>query len=208
MYSFSKGRDRLFVKGSREVDDNDNITDPGDRHITSHFSARDHGITSAELSHSSRFESKSSLASASQESQELLRSNNVRSGLKTVQTHKVVRKTTTIALGEKKESTHVKVRERKEFERKNVRTTCQEDVVQNQSITVLQSDGRLVSPSLLYSNPSISKRRADTHYSCDSLLTPHDSTSLLTAESLCRDSSLTLVLQTVDVVISCLNESV
>ena len=112
MYSFSKGQSRLFVKGSREVDDNDNITDPGDRQVTSHsrLSHRDHGVTSAELSSSSKFESKSQMASASQESRELLRTNNVRSGLKTVHTQKVVRKTTTISLGEKKESTHVKVR--------------------------------------------------------------------------------------------------
>lgn len=39
-----------------------------------------------------------------------MRTNNLRSGLKTVHTQKVVRKTTTISLGEKKESTHVKVR--------------------------------------------------------------------------------------------------
>lgn len=112
MYSFSKGQSRLFVKGSREVDDNDNITDPTDRHVTSshsRLSHRDHGITSAEVSSSSKFESKSQMASASQESRELMRTNNVRSGLKTVHTQKVVRKTTTISLGEKKESTHVKV---------------------------------------------------------------------------------------------------
>jgi hypothetical protein len=113
MYSFSKGQSRLFVKGSREVDDNDNITDPGEHSVMSHSRVshhRDHGITSAELSSSSKFESKSQMASASQESRELLKTNNVRSGLKTVHTQKVVRKTTTISLGEKKESTHVKVR--------------------------------------------------------------------------------------------------
>lgn len=111
MYSFSKGQSRLFVKGSREVDDNDNITDPSDQHqVTSQSRLSHHGIASAELSSSSKFESKSQMASASQESRELLRTNNVRSGLKTVHTQKVVRKTTTISLGEKKESTHVKVR--------------------------------------------------------------------------------------------------
>lgn len=116
MYSFSKGQSRLFVKGSRQVDDNDNITDPADTQVTSHsrLSHRDHGVTSAELSSSSKFESKSQMASASQESRELLRTNNVRSGLKTVHTQKVVRKTTTISLGEKKESTHVKVRHESE----------------------------------------------------------------------------------------------
>jgi hypothetical protein len=125
MYSFSREKSgstssRLFVRGGREVDDNDNIADPipSDRDIlrkgVTHSLYEDdiahhRAITAGDFSTSSKFESKSNMATASQESRELLRTNNVRSGLKTVHTQKVVRKTTTVSLGERKESTHVKV---------------------------------------------------------------------------------------------------
>ena len=109
------------MRGSREVDDNDNIPDPRDvddslmrKGVTlSRYDddlAHHRAITSADYTASTKFESKSNMATASQESRELLRTNNVRSGLKTVHTQKVIRKTTTVSLGEKKESTHVKVR--------------------------------------------------------------------------------------------------
>src|SRR5882724_2459185 len=123
MYSFAResgSSSRLYVRGSREVDDNDNIPDPRDEDILrkgvtlSRYDddlAHHKAITSADYSASTKFESKSNMASASQESRELLRTNNIRSGLKTVHTQKVVRKTTTVSLGERKESTHVKVRQ-------------------------------------------------------------------------------------------------
>lgn len=100
------------MKGAREVDDNDNIADPSERQMARFRDSvsSGHTITAAEMNSSAKFESKSQMASASQESQELLRTNNVRSGLKTVHTQKVVRKTTTISLGERKDSSHVKVR--------------------------------------------------------------------------------------------------
>lgn len=124
MYSFTResgSNSRLFVRGTREVDDNDNIPDPitstdgiirkGITHSRYEDDLAHHrAITSGEFSTTSKFESKSNMATASQESRELLRTNNVRSGLKTVHTQKVVRKTTTVSLGERKESTHVKVR--------------------------------------------------------------------------------------------------
>ena len=66
---------------------------------------------SDELVSHSKFESRAQMASASQESKELVRNNHIRSGLKTVHTQKVIRKTTTISLGERKDSTHVKVRD-------------------------------------------------------------------------------------------------
>lgn len=103
MYSFVKGSSRLFVKGSREVDDGDNLPDPGDRQVAAQLAAE------SSLSSSSHFEAKTQMASASQESREMLRSSHVRSGLKTVHTQRVVRKTTTVSLGERKETTSMKV---------------------------------------------------------------------------------------------------
>ena len=124
MYSFSREQSgstssRLYMRGGRDVDDNDNIPDPvSDQDIlrkgVTHSLYEDdlahhRSITAGDFSTSSKFESRSNMATASQESRELLRTNNVRSGLKTVHTQKVVRKTTTVSLGERKESSHVKV---------------------------------------------------------------------------------------------------
>jgi len=98
MYSFVKGSSRLFVKGSRDADDGDNLPDPGDRQVTERADSL-----------STQFEAKTQMASASQESREMFRSAHVRSGLKTVHTQRVVRKTTTVSLGERKETTTLKV---------------------------------------------------------------------------------------------------
>lgn len=94
MYSFVKGSSRLFVKGSRDVDDGDNLPDPADRAV-----AVEHD------SISTAFEAKTQMTSASQESREMFRSAHVRSGLKTVHTQRVVRKTTTVSLGERQQTT-------------------------------------------------------------------------------------------------------
>lgn len=109
MYSFVKGSSRLFVKGSRDQDDGDDLPDPGDNH---HHSAGDRIVTRADHSSavsSSQFEAKTQMASASQESREMFRNSHVRSGLKTVHTQRVIRKTTTVSLGERKETTTLKV---------------------------------------------------------------------------------------------------
>ena len=128
MYSFFKGSNsRLFVRGSRESADIDGVPDPID--AIGHRSPSPLGSTSRstfhrscdydssihrenasdELVSHSRFESRAHAASASQESKELVRNNQIRSGLKTVHSQKIVRKTTTISLGERNDSTLVKV---------------------------------------------------------------------------------------------------
>lgn len=82
MYSFVRGA-RLYVKGSRDPRDPDDVPDPGDDQQLSSTSG-----------------SRTQMASASQESREVFRSSHVRSGLKTVHTSRVVRKTTTMTRGE------------------------------------------------------------------------------------------------------------
>lgn len=81
MYSFVRGA-RLYVKGTRDPDDPDDVPDPGDQLVAQ--------------------SSRSQMASASQESREVFRSSHVRSGLKTVHTSRVVRKTTTMTRGEQR----------------------------------------------------------------------------------------------------------
>ena len=127
MYSLVQvSNSRLYMRGSRESADVDGVPDAIDaighrspspvgstsrsslhRYNASSSSRREH---SDEIVSHSKFESRAQMASASQESKELIRNNNIRSGLKTVHTQKVIRKTTTISLGERKDSTHVKVR--------------------------------------------------------------------------------------------------
>lgn len=86
MYSFVRGA-RLFVKGAREPEDPDNLPDPGDHH-------QDH-LAVMHQSHSR-------MASASQESKEVFRTAHNRSGIRTVHTSRVVRKTTTLTRGEQR----------------------------------------------------------------------------------------------------------
>lgn len=96
MYSFIKGP-RLFVKGSRNSDDIDNMAD---------VNGNDMITTGEDISSSAMhvdYQTKTHLASASQESREFFRSQKNRSGLKTVHTKRVVRKTTTVTRNEKKE---------------------------------------------------------------------------------------------------------
>lgn len=78
MYSFVRGA-RLYVKGSRDPRDPDDVPDPGEQQLAAN---------------------RTQMASASQESRETFRSSHVRSGLKTVHTSRVVRKTTTMTRGE------------------------------------------------------------------------------------------------------------
>lgn len=78
MYSFVRGA-RLYVKGSRDPRDPDDVPDPGEQQLATN---------------------RTQMASASQESRETFRSSHVRSGLKTVHTSRVVRKTTTMTRGE------------------------------------------------------------------------------------------------------------
>ena len=84
------------------IHDNNNVS--SERHV-SHSTA---SATHHEGHALSSFEAKSQLASASQESRELVRRDHLRSGLKTVSTQRIVRKTTTISMGERNE-TNVKV---------------------------------------------------------------------------------------------------
>lgn len=92
---------RLFVKGSRVTEDADNIPDPGDGQLTREITTAEDVANS---SMSAMYKSKSHMASASQESREVFRSSQSRSGLKTVHTQRVVRKTTTVSRGERKEA--------------------------------------------------------------------------------------------------------
>lgn len=134
MYSFVKSdrngssSSRLFMKGTRGSDDHqvvldtatgihDNNNVSSERHVshstTSATHHEGHGLSSFETksqlaASQSSFEAKSQLASASQESRELVRRDHLRSGLKTVSTQRIVRKTTTISMGERSES-NVKV---------------------------------------------------------------------------------------------------
>ncbi|KAH9415292.1 hypothetical protein DERP_006386 [Dermatophagoides pteronyssinus] len=94
MYKFDKGNHRLFVKGSREDDDPDNIADSNnDNHLIN-----DHTIDRQHYD----FDSKNHMASASQETRELFRTSNNRAGLKTVQTKRVAKKITTVNRGEQR----------------------------------------------------------------------------------------------------------
>lgn len=93
MYKFDKGNHRLFVKGSREDDDPDNIADSNDRHLIN-----DNTVDRQQY----EFDSKNHMASASQETRELFRTSNNRAGLKTVQTKRVAKKITTVNRGEQR----------------------------------------------------------------------------------------------------------
>ncbi|GFW43677.1 hypothetical protein TNCV_4770261 [Trichonephila clavipes] len=88
MYSFVRGA-RLFVKGAREPEDPDNLPDPGDAGPDHHMSVYQQ-------------QSRSQMASASQESKEVFRTAHNRSGLRTVHTSRVIRKTTTLTRGDQK----------------------------------------------------------------------------------------------------------
>lgn len=92
MYSFVKGS-RLFVKGARDADDGDNIPDPGDRQLVADDRSSVEAVS---------YQSKTQMASASQESREMFQSSQTRGGLKTVHTQRVVRKTTTVTRGEER----------------------------------------------------------------------------------------------------------
>ena len=92
MYNFIKGK-RLYVKGSREDDDPDNVADPNEVDLV-----RDGTV---ERQHYN-LESKNHMASASQESRELFKTSHNRNGLKTVHTQRVVKKTTSVNRGENK----------------------------------------------------------------------------------------------------------
>ncbi|XP_013792814.1 uncharacterized protein LOC106476727, partial [Limulus polyphemus] len=89
MYSFVRGS-RLFVKGSRERDDADNVPDPGDQ-----LEPEDSLVQAV-------YQTRAQMASASQESREVYRTAHNRSGLRTVQTSRIIRKTTTLTRGEHK----------------------------------------------------------------------------------------------------------
>ncbi|KAL1415470.1 hypothetical protein MTO96_006814 [Rhipicephalus appendiculatus] len=89
MYSFVRGA-RLYVKGSRDPRDPDDVPDPGDDHHNQQQLSSTSGGSG----------SRTQMASASQEAREVFRSSHVRSGLKTVHTSRVVRKTTTMTRGE------------------------------------------------------------------------------------------------------------
>lgn len=93
MYNFIKGS-RLFVKGARDADDADNIADPGERQIVADEKSELESVN---------YETKTQMASASQESREVFRSSQSRNGLKTIHTQRVVRKTTTVTRGEQKQ---------------------------------------------------------------------------------------------------------
>ncbi|UXI17137.1 cathepsin O-like cysteine peptidase protein [Sarcoptes scabiei] len=92
MYNFVKGN-RLFVKGSREDDDPDNIADPNENQLINDHSHEKHHYD---------FQTKNHLASASQESREIFRTSHNRNGLKTIHTQKVARKLTTVNRGEQR----------------------------------------------------------------------------------------------------------
>lgn len=84
MYSFVKGGSRLYVKGRREDEEEqpERPSSSGSRQLV----VRD--------------EPRQQMASASQESRETFRTQQMRSGIKTVHTSRVVRKTTTVTAGE------------------------------------------------------------------------------------------------------------
>lgn len=84
MYSFVKGGSRLYVKGRREEEDEQER--PSSSSSTRQLAVRD--------------EPRQQMASASQESRETFRTQQMRSGIKTVHTSRVVRKTTTVTAGE------------------------------------------------------------------------------------------------------------
>lgn len=84
MYSFVKGGSRLYVKGRREGDDEEEER-PSSSNLRQ-LVVRD--------------EPRQQMASASQESRETFRTQQMRSGIKTVHTSRVVRKTTTVTAGE------------------------------------------------------------------------------------------------------------
>lgn len=86
---------RLFVKGAKNADDSDNIPDPAERQL-----AFDE---SSSVQHMD-YQTKTHMASASQESREVFTSSQNRGGLKTVHTQRVVRKTTTVTRGEQKKA--------------------------------------------------------------------------------------------------------
>ncbi|OTF74252.1 hypothetical protein BLA29_010243, partial [Euroglyphus maynei] len=96
MYKFDKGNHhRLFLKGSREDDDPDNIADSN---ANNNHLINDHTIDREQYD----FDSKNHMASASQETRELFRTTNNRAGLKTVQTKRVAKKITTVNRGEQR----------------------------------------------------------------------------------------------------------
>ena len=96
MYSFIKGN-RLFVRGSRDKEDADNIADTS-------ASGKQLVLDDRSEHESMNLQTKTHMASASQESRETFTSNKSRNGLKTVHTQRVVRKTTTVTRGEQKQT--------------------------------------------------------------------------------------------------------
>lgn len=93
MYKFHTNGDRLFIKGSREEDDPDNIADPNEHQlINDHMVDRQHY----------GFNGKNHMASASQETREIFRTSHNRNGLKTIHTQKVAKKLTTVNRGEQR----------------------------------------------------------------------------------------------------------
>ena len=94
MYSFIKGN-RLFLRGSRDKEDSDNVADTSDKQLV---------LDDRSEHESTNMQTKTHMASASQESREMFTSSRNRNGLKTVHTQRVVRKTTTVTRGEQKQT--------------------------------------------------------------------------------------------------------
>lgn len=92
MYNLIKGN-RLYVKGTREEDDPDNIADPNEVELVN-----DRAVDRQHYD----FNSKNHMASASQETREVFRSAHNRNGLKTTHTQRVLKKTTTVNRGDQK----------------------------------------------------------------------------------------------------------
>jgi len=86
---------RLFVRGARDAEDADNVADPGERQLVADETSERQSMS---------LQTKTHMASASQESREVFRSTQSRNGLKTVHTQRVVRKTTTVTRGEQKQT--------------------------------------------------------------------------------------------------------
>ncbi|GIY19591.1 uncharacterized protein CDAR_274021 [Caerostris darwini] len=148
MYSFVRGA-RLFVKGAREPEDPDNLPDPGDVGPDHHMSVYHQ-------------QSRSQMASASQESKEVFRSAHNRSGLRTVHTSRVIRKTTTLTRGDQK----VPVRT-SGTQHEAIRSSSVASMTENGSRNVVQHNFKSVHRSDLVDNDVHVKRIHRTHDTTD-----------------------------------------
>ena len=95
MYSYIK-KPEPFLNGSRNFDTIDRFA-----YLNDHNTATTEDVANSSMS--VNYKTKTHMASASQESREVFRSQQSRCGLKTVHTQRVVRKTTTVTRGERKE---------------------------------------------------------------------------------------------------------